>query len=77
MTCAACNLPINDQAESYFWGRHGGEWHWRCYADMQLKPFRERSYVIGMWKGKGDYGLAGNPPEFSTYVNGFSDGAGI
>jgi len=45
MNCCECNTPISE-TEPYFWGRHGGEWHPRCYAVWESKGH----LTTGMWR---------------------------
>ncbi len=51
--CVWCDEVIQTGTE-YFWGRHGGEWHPRCYA-------RHSPINTGMWKMAG---LGKHPPEY-------------
>lgn len=70
LTCDECSEPIAE-GSVYFWGRHGGEWHPKCMAEMRLQC----RFVTGMWQNT-DTPFR-EPDEYLLVLRGLEQGAGI
>lgn len=69
LLCSECNQPVG---ATYFWGRHGGEWHPRCLADIE----RRGCAVAGAWIVDGAMTFD-SPMEYITDRCGEIAGSGI
>jgi len=58
--CNECKQPVGDV---YFWGRHGGEWHPRCYAKILHHG------IDGAWMVNGKLSFD-DPAEFTLELRG-------